>query len=223
MSRSKFSFSKNTALAFACGCLLTASFAFKKLVESPACAVSLLRQNVFYIGVENPISIVVSGVPAEQVKIDSENLTLKKGDGINYFVQATQVGEAKITVSGGSLNQIFKFRVKRIPDPVVKLGAIHRSKSMGNGEFKAQGGLAAVLENFDFEARCDIASFKIGYLAKQQDPVEKLNMGGRFNSDVQDLVNKAKPGDVYFFDEIKARCPGDVAARELGSLVFRIR
>ena len=94
---------------------------------------------------------------------------------------------------------------------------------MGNGELNAQGSISAVLENFDFDARCDVVGFEVTYLAKRQDPFTMFNSGGRFNNEVSDFVKKAKPGDVYFFDEIKCRCPGDATARNLGSLVFRIR
>ncbi|MEY3249648.1 MAG: hypothetical protein RL742_1691, partial [Bacteroidota bacterium] len=32
-----------------------------------------------------------------------------------------------------------------------------------------------------------------------------------------------KPGDTYFFDDIKVKCPGDNIPRNLGGLSFKIR
>lgn len=103
------------------------------------------------------------------------------------------------------------------------LGGRYTSRTMGNGEFKAPNGLSAVLENFDFDAGCEVVSYEVTYLAKREDPYTRYNAGARFSSDVRDMVARAKPGDVYFFDEVKVKCPGDVTPRNLGSLVFRIR
>jgi len=37
------------------------------------------------------------------------------------------------------------------------------------------------------------------------------------------LIKKAVPGDKYFFENIKCKCPGDNAARDLGGMVFNIK
>jgi hypothetical protein len=60
-------------------------------------------------------------------------------------------------------------------------------------------------------------------VAKRQDPVPADNQGGSFAGQARSAVDQAKPGDVYYFDDIKARCPGDVAGRNIGSLVFTIK
>ena len=44
-----------------------------------------------------------------------------------------------------------------------------------------------------------------------------------FNEKVQSMVNQAGPGDQYFFDNVKAKCPGDGAPRNLGALSFKIK
>jgi len=94
---------------------------------------------------------------------------------------------------------------------------------MGNGEFKAQGGVSAILEGFDFDAKCDIVGFEVTYLPKRQDAITAQNSGARWNSQVQDYINKAKPGDAYFFDDVKCKCPGDPAARNIGQIAYKIR
>ena len=211
---------------FIYGLLLSAIFAFKDLDETPACAISLDKQNVFYIGVDNPVSVVVRGVPLEDVQVRSGNLSVvnQAGSPDRYTVRANTPGEATITVSGGKLPPTeFKYRVKRIPDPRPLLGARLKSGAIANGVFRAQGGIAAVLENFDFDARCDVLGYEVNYISPKQDPVTVQNEGARFDEDASPLIQKAKPGDVYFFDEIRCRCPGDAGARKLCSLVFKIK
>jgi len=196
---------------------------FSYEVGQRSIAVQLDKMNVFYIGVENPISVSAAGVSSNDVKISASGVNVANKGGGHFVITATTPGEAALTVSAPGVSQKFSYRVKRIPDPTPLLGAKHKSKAMANGEFKAQGGIASVLEGFDFDAKCDIAGFEVTYLPKRQDPITKNNAGARWGSDVQDMINKAKPGDAYFFDEIKCKCPGDVAARNLGGLAFKIR
>jgi gliding motility-associated protein GldM len=189
-------------------------------------AVSLDKMNVFYIGVTNPVSVSAAGVSSNDVTVSGSGAGInvaKKGGG-KYDITVTTPGEAVLTVAGGGASQKFTYRVKRIPDPIPLLGAKHKSKTMGNGEFKAQSGIAAVLENFDFEARCEIVGFEATYLKKRQDPSPPIQNGGaRFNDRVQGMVGQAGPGDAYFFDNIRAKCPGDAVGRDLGGLSFKIK
>jgi len=132
-------------------------------------------------------------------------------------------GKANVTVSAPDVEaQTFEFRVKRIPDPVALIAKDLKS-SMGTGEFKAYQGIRAELKNFDFEARCNIMGFEIAYVPKRNDPVISLQQGGRYNSKTQEMVNRAKPGDIYYFTKIKAKCPGDPAGRRINDLVVNIK
>lgn len=208
------------------GGTLVALFAFAGgIPDEPAGLIQLDKMNVFYAGLDNPVSILVRGVPENEVRITtSENLTIKKETGLSYTVRAGTPGEGSITLSGGRLKPVtFQYRVKRIPDPVPLLGAARGSCLLGNGEFKAQGGIAAVWENLDIEARCDMVSYRVVHLRKNVLMAEATNNGARFEPEVRAIVDEARSGDVYIFDEIKTRCPGDQATRNLGSLTFVIK
>ena len=192
-------------------------------------AVSATKMNVFYMGVPNPVSITAAGVPSNQVKASMSGAgggSIKR-DGGNYVVTVTgpptPKGQfAKVNVSAPGLNESREFRVKRIPKPVAKLGNIDDSV-IGNGTFKAQAGIIPELENFDFDARCEIQGFTLTHVAKRQDAVQAINRGGRYSGDVSRLVNKAKPGDVYYFDNVRAKCPGWKAGQKINNLVFKIK
>ncbi len=188
-------------------------------------AISADKMNVFYIGVDNPISVSAAGISSNELKvgISGGGGELTKLGSNTWNVRVKQpTDECFITVSGGEMNARKQYRVKRIPDPVAKLGN-KADGQMGNGEFKVQKGLIAWLENFDFDARCDIQGFTLVKISKREDPVEAPNSGGSFSGKSQNLVQSAKPGDTYYFQDVKARCPGDVAGRKINSLVFRIQ
>jgi gliding motility-associated protein GldM len=200
---------------------------FSYEVGQRSVAIQLDKMNVFYIGVDNPISVSAAGVPTAQVKVSAGNgLSVSGGSGSGKFiVRASTPGESSITVSGGGVSQTFPFRVKRIPDPYPRLGGNPKNKggSMGNGEFKAQGGIAAILEGFDFDAKCDVVGFEMNYLPKRQDVVTVTNSGARWNSQAASLIEKAKPGDTYFFEDVKCKCPGDAASRNIGGITYKIK
>lgn len=190
-------------------------------------AVSADKMNVFYIGVPNPISVAAAGVSSNELRVSASgggaNLS---GSGTNYTINVTTPGEAQVNVSGGGLNQSFKFRVKKIPDPFAQIpisGDNKKGGGIGNGTMKAITSLVAVLDNFDFDAKCAIQGFNFTYVAKRQDPVTYPNQGGSFNGNVTSAIQKCKPGDVLYFEEVKARCPGDQAGRPINSLVFTIK
>jgi gliding motility-associated protein GldM len=195
---------------------------FEYEVGRRSVAVSADKMNVFYMGVQNPISVVAAGVSSNELRVSGSGVSLS-GSGGKYMVTASAPGRATITVSAGSLRQAFEFRVKPIPDPVAKIGA-STGGTMGNGELRANGGVLAVLENFDFEARCEIAGFNLTYVPKRQDPLEYVNPGPRFSGPAASAVAQAKPGDQYLFQNIRAKCPGDGGStRKINSIAITIR
>jgi gliding motility-associated protein GldM len=200
---------------------------FEYEVGERSVTVSADKMNVFYIGVENPVSVSAAGVSSNdlQVTITGGGGTIKKVGSANFMVEVTEPSnDVKINISAPSigLKDSKPFRSKRIPDPVAKLGNL-ASGNVGNGEFRAQLGVAAHLENFDFDARCAIQSFTVYRAEPRKDIMDAQNEGARFSPKAQNLINMAKPGDRYTFMDIKARCPGDKAARPINALVFDIR
>lgn len=198
---------------------------FEYEVGERSVAVSADKMNVFYIGVDNPVSVSAAGISSNELKVSVSGGggTITKTGSNNYMVKVSQpTDDCKVNVSGGGLSDSKQFRVKRIPDPVARLGN-KQDGAMGNGEFKAQRGLIAWLDNFDFDARCDIQGFTLVRVPKREDPVDSPNNGGTYNDKSSRLVEMARPGDTYYFQEVKAKCPGDSAGRKINSLVFSIK
>lgn len=197
---------------------------FSYEVGQPSVNVAADKMNVFYIGVDNPVTVAAAGITTSNMKVSMSGGTLKSKGKTSYIATVTKPGESVITVTDAKNGKKFpfKFRAKRIPDPIVKLGK-KVDGLMGSGEFKAQPGLAAWLENFDFDARCKVQSFTMYYTRKRQDAVELKGTGGRFSGQISSAVKQAKPGDQYAFTDVKARCPGDKAGRRVNGLTFKIR
>jgi gliding motility-associated protein GldM len=182
------------------------------------------KMNVFYMGVENPLSVVAAGVSSNDLRVSASNATLTPNGPGKFIAKVSGGGGvAKLTISGGGLNPTsFDFRIKPIPDPVAKLGG-STGGDIGNGVMKAQQGIIAELAGFDFDARCEIAGFELVYVPKREDPMVVSNPGPAFNAESRGLLNRAKPGDAYYFNNVRAKCPGDLAGRKINSMVFQIK
>ena len=202
---------------------------FEYEVGERSVAISPLKMNVFYIGVDNPVEVSAAGISSNELRVSMSGEgggSIKPNtDGtftVNVTTQTRQNEFAVINVSGGGITASKNFRVKRIPDPVPTLSN-QPGGVMGSGPFKAQTGILPKLDGFDFDARCEIVEFDVIRRPARQDPeIIRKHMGGRFNAEMIAMSNKAAPGDFYYFENVMCRCPGDQAARNLGSMSFRI-
>lgn len=192
-------------------------------VGSRSVAVSADKMNVFYMGVDNPLTVSASGVSSNAVRVNFGGNATGTGSGSKWTVRGNAPGEATVTVTanGQSLGS-FPFRVKRIPDPQARLGQ-KIGGNIGTGEFKAQRGVLAILDGFDFDARCDIVGYDLVYVPKREDAVLSSNPGPSYNAQSLALVNRARPGDTYYFNNVRAKCPGDKASREINTMAFTIK
>lgn len=205
----------------------TYSNTFTYEVGERSASVSADKMNVLYVGVDNPLSITAAGVSSNELQVSASgagiNIT-KTGPG-KYNATVSQQGEAKIILSGGGLAPTsYDFRTKIIPDPIPTLSGKHGG-NMGNGEFKAQRALIPQLENFDFDARCEILSYTLFRIPKPGtgDPIANANQGGTFNAGSRSLIDKASPNDRYFFEDVRVKCPGWAGGKNIGTVSFKIQ
>lgn len=104
-----------------------------------------------------------------------------------------------------------------------KTSNIDGDDTMMGSHMKACRTLVAVLPDFDFDAKCEVVSFELMYMQKNEDPLIIQNKGHVFQKETLEAVQHAKAGDCYVFTKIKAKCPGDEIGRTIESLTIRIR
>lgn len=196
---------------------------FSYEVGDRSVTVSADQMNVMYMGVENPISVVAAGIPSGQMKVVADGVTLaSKGNG-KFMAMPERPGKATVTVSGGGLKPTsFEYRVKRIPDPVMVMSK-HKGGRIPVAEFKAQTGIYPMLEGFDFNAKCDVQGFNVVRVRKG-DAAEAPNRTGKFGSEARRLIDDAQRGDIFYFEKIRVKCPGDSkdATRDMGGMMFTL-
>lgn len=220
----EYSVNVNIGYTTPAGEQLTKNTVIKYVVGQPSGAALMLdKMNVFYIGLDNPVT-VSSGTGDEKTKLISSGggVTLTKSAPGKYIVRATSVGEATITVSDGQQNTPFKFRVKRVPDPVTTIGGTIKGGKIAKGTLQVQQGVRAILENFDFDAKFTVNSFEYTYVPKNGDLREGKVTGDRFSPEWTSAVNACKPNDVFLIENVQVTGP-DGTKRKITGMSVQIK
>ncbi|MEO6837958.1 MAG: gliding motility protein GldM [Ginsengibacter sp.] len=174
-------------------------------------AVMLDKMNVFYIGVPNPVTINSgTGWDKTHVSIDGGGGSISPAGGPGKFtVNVKTIGKASINISADGKSSAFDFRVKRIPDPVIKVGP-NSGGRVQSVVFKNQSFARADLENFDFDARFNIVSATIYFSGANFSNVQSAEIHGGSLEGIKSELQKCIPGTSITFDNVKVQGPDGV-------------
>jgi gliding motility-associated protein GldM len=166
-------------------------------------AVMLDKMNVFYIGVDNPVTIS-SGTGWDKTTVSMTGGTIS-GSNSNRIVRVSAAGAASITVSADGKSSKFDFRIKRIPDPVFKVG--DGKIRMPSVAFKAQDFCRAELEAFDFDTKYTVTSATVYFSGANFANVQTAMINGNTLAPIKALMARCGPGSVISFDNVKVTGP----------------
>jgi gliding motility-associated protein GldM len=188
-------------------------------VGKPSLAVSADKMNVFYIGVDNPVSV---SAPMPNFTASAPGLS-KSGKG--YMMRPRKRGKVNIVVTGidettGEKVNLGKveFRVKRIPDPKSYFGGKAGSYSLKKIALKNASTVQAKMDNFDFDIRVKVSSFVFSSTKAGVVQEEKVN-GNKLNSKCKSMVARAKRNQKFFIEKIKVSMP-DGTTRQLAPIII---
>lgn len=200
-------------------------FSGEYIVAQPSATISPTKMNVFYIGVDNPVSISVPGVANDKVRvsISGGGGTITKTGSGDYNVRVTSTGTCKVTVSadlGGTSRSMggMDFRVKRVPDPIAYIGGV-KSGNIGKGVLLASC-VIPVMENFDFQLDYRIISFTLT-MNMQGDLISKSATGSCMTSEMKSMVERAGRGQKVYIEDIIAVGP-DGTRRTLSPINLKV-
>lgn len=192
-------------------------------VAKPSATVSPDKMNVFYIGVDNPVSVSAPGFAKDKIRVGISSGSITGSNG-SYIVKVQQRGEVTVTVSGiqeGGKTTVLgasKFRVKPIPPPHVK----YCNKGGGRlpaAAMRSQNRIFAVLEDFDFAANFTINHFTM-FVNKPRADIQKFESNSnQFTPEMQAAINGLVPGSKVQFDFVFATGP-DGMKRSLDPIIF---
>lgn len=209
------------------GKMLTYPFETEFIAARPALTVSATNMNVMYMGIENPISVSVPGIPNERLRVSiSAGILIPKGNG-QYTVTNVKGTKAVVSVVAEmedgqtrNMGQI-EFRVKPLPKPTPKLGELTGSGGkMTKEKLASQQGLSVLYENFEFPVKGSVNSYEITILTRGTPQTFKSN-GAYMPDAARELIKRLNRNDKVYFEGIKAQGP-DGIPRDLGTLTVTI-
>jgi len=192
-------------------------YTIKYTVGTPGgAAVMPTKMNVFYIGVDNPIKVgSPTGMEKTQVSISAGSVT---GSGSDRIVRVSSIGNVTVNVNADGKSYPFAFRVKRIPDPVFKVG--DGKIRMASIAFKSQTSCRAELENFDFDLRYSVVSATVYFSGANFPNVVTASINGNSLGGLSAFISRCGPGSVISFDNIKVSGPDGVRSIEGKSIAL---
>ncbi len=207
------------------GNYITKPFKRSYQIAKPNLVVSPTKMNLFYVGVDNPVSISIAGVPGNKISPSITNATIKKQRDGEYIVNPKRPGNSLISVraeiDGVTKNMgTAQFRVRGLPDPVVKVAGKKGGKIQKN-VLAAQAGVFADMENFEFDLEFKIIEFTVSTTDRGGYYIDAPNKGNTFTKAQYDLIKGLRRGSRLNFEEVKAVGP-DGSVRNLAPIVFEI-
>ena len=207
------------------GNYITKPFKRSYEIAKPNIVISATKMNVFYVGVDNPVSISIAGVAGNKITPSITNGRIVKQRDGEYVVRAKRPGNSLITVraeiDGVAKNMgVSPFRVKPLPDPVIKVAG-KKGGRIAKNVLAAQVGVITEMENFDFELEFKITEFTISTTDKGGYYIDAKAKGATFTKAQYDMIKKLRSRSKVIFEKVKAVGP-DGSVRNLAPIVFEI-
>ncbi len=194
---------------------------FKYEVVDKFASITPSKMNVLYAGVNNPIELLTQSVGQDSLEVKIDNGVIFKSGGKYFAKVSSKDSQAIIRIVARGIDSKKTFRIKPIPDPIIKFGN-HISGSIDLDDFMHQTKLIPSIEDFDFDVKCKISAFNLIRKPVRQEEEVVMNVGEDLKWQSLNLIAKAAKGDTYFFNDIKCKCTGDTKDRSLNDIVFSI-
>jgi hypothetical protein len=187
--------------------LLTSLFIFATVaIKAQDISVANEKMNIFYKGIDNPISFAADGISKKSLIVRASNGAISNKYGY-YTFHSDSIGKADIIIYmkvQGRLKEVGRraFRVKAIPDAIPKVGP-SAGGQIATRVLKAQQYIRAEIENFDIDVRIPIDSFTL--CITRADPCfyqELRNSGNKFDEAVLKAISEIRKGDTVIFKSI---------------------
>lgn len=183
-------------------------------VAQPMVTVSPTYMNVLYIGVDNPLSVSITGIPKENLSPSISAGTIKQDSKTGGWSCTVPPGtkEANVSVTIKTENGMKQvgsqsFRVKKLPDP--KPSIANKVEGFVSRDNLINAGKIATLmpSDFEFNYTFKVVSFRMtmqrGFYTYNYD-----SPNNELTDEMMEQIRKSNRGQVLLFEEIIVEGPG---------------
>ncbi len=185
-----------------------------------------------YVKMDNPLRIVAR--QSEPVSIDQLeafliiNDSLKVpidllGDNGYFVIRPDTLGTVEISVEVGDIIETTRLRVHPIR-VLAMLASSYGGKDhkISVPAFISQRGIVAEVACCYISARCKMLGFQLIRIGSRNQIERSINIGGQFEGRTREIIDRATPGDLYIFRNIRSKCPGSDQPQRLDDMIFEI-
>jgi len=190
------------------------------IVAEPSANVAATKMNVFYRGVDNPISLSAAGIPASQLKytiVGDGIITSTAADGLvvkNLKKRNVQSVTIKVFSENGNERKELGeqvFRVKDLPGPNINVrdmakGTVSRQSLLANPYL-----LCELPEYVNFEYKYQVTRFTMS-IVKNGDNFDKQSSSPYLTEDMKSYIQGARKNTMLVFSNIEVQGPLDKMA-----------
>jgi gliding motility-associated protein GldM len=200
------------------------------IVQRPSATVSADAMNVFYMGVDNPVSVSVPGIASENIvaRISGagNQLVRRPAGGYNVRLSSNHNINQNVTITlfarvDGTERRMGEstFRVRVVPDPYAEIagqqeGVIPRDVLAGQP-------IIPRMRDFDFKMDFRITSFMMNTTVSGE-YYEWRTSGNQQTAEMEAAIRRSTRGQRFTFENIQA-VGDDGRTRNLPPMVFRIQ
>ncbi len=175
-------------------------------VAEPSANISLDNMNVLYAGIENPITASAPGMNSRDIRVQMDaaagKLVPSQGEGKYNVTPSANAKKIDISVYGiidgqQKLLNTLHYRVKPIPNPVLKVGQYTNGDKKASRKDFTEGTLVLATKDPGFDFKIPNGSIRIRTMnitvgTKTCAPIENSN---KLNAEVASAIRKANRGD----------------------------
>ncbi|MBP9970612.1 MAG: gliding motility protein GldM, partial [Paludibacteraceae bacterium] len=204
----------------------TAEYGFESsyIVGEPTAIISADMMNVLYAGIQNPISVSVPGVPAQNINVSVNNGALSrtaKGWNINPRVGQDCNISVSAKMADGRVQTIGSkpFRVKPLPPPIAYIefrdDKGHLQQYKGTKPFpKAQlvgsNGIRAALDDADLDVRYQVLGFDVNFFDSMGNTIIETSNNNSFSDKQMATMRQMPRGRKFFISRVRAKGPDGI-------------
>lgn len=198
-------------------------------VFSPMASVSCDELQIFYVGMENPITVSAAGIKPEDIIISSTVGTIERVSNGKYHVliPARTANECTINISArGADGRVMplstqKFRIRNVSKPIGRVGPISLDKPTAIAELMVQNNLTASNPDFPYQSvSYRITSYRYTLLGSGGRP-KTGNVNGSSIAALKEALRSAKSGDYLMLDNIFYSGPDGI--KPLGGIGVQLK
>lgn len=194
------------------------------MVAEPTATIAATAMNVFYVGVDNPVSISAPGASLDDLEVRGAGVSFRAGKKPGEYIARASKPNGKGTMidvvkKDGTKLGGMKFRLKRLPDPAASI-LNQKEGLVSKGKLKAATFIKAEMENFDFDVKVTVNQFKMT-VSKGGDLKEFATKGNKLTGAMRSMLSAVSRGDRVYFEDIKVKLP-DGTTRNVPSIILKV-